>query len=235
LSVTRGAIATISQHQVLRWHAGAVTLLVLAHAILQIATAYADHSPLHNLAQLFHLDREGNLPTAFQGFALLASALLLFTIARHTRARWEGRRWLIVTLAVIYMATDEVASLHERAASVVRLISGASGEDSYIGWILLLGPVALALALYLLPMLRVLPLRISIGLAAVGIIYFSGAVGLELVAWLVRDEQGFAGTPYLIATTFEEAFEMAATVLLIQVLLAYLRERGWALTIAARE
>lgn len=223
----------LSGRTVLRWHAGAVAALVLLHILLQSVRLLTEGGPVVKLSELFDLNRERNLPTTFQAAALWGSAVLLLAVARCRAGSRQARRWLFLAIGFAYLSFDELAELHERGNGVLAILTGS--EKTFAGWLVLFIPIAAACLAYLAPLLRSVPPRIGAGLAVAAALYLCGSIGMEIVSLLLVRAGGDQSMPLLVFATIEETLEMAAVVLLVQVLLTYLRQQDAALMVVVRE
>lgn len=161
-------------------------VLVVTVAFLIVATYVAqllkDHHHALTLAQLFDSDVKANFPTGFKIFALTASALTIWMVARHARAthdRW-ARQWLFLAGVVGFLTIDETAWLHHAVSAFLDGHTGWSGALKFSWAVIYLGAAALAAA-YLWPFFWALPRPAQIGFAAAGVLFGGGSGVLEMV------------------------------------------------------
>jgi hypothetical protein len=200
--------------------------------VLAVAAMYTDvfSGPFPGdqiLQQQFFLDKENNIPTWFSSALLLAAAGLAFflgrfepDVARSHRLRWYG---LGVVLAI--MSLDEMASLHETFTSMIRNALGLGGM-LYFAWVV---PGMLFVAAFGLSYLRflfTLPRQVRVLLIAAGVVYLSGAVGMELVGGVYADGGNQDTLGYGLVTTVEELLEMVGLSLLTYTLLVHIEGSG---------
>jgi hypothetical protein len=174
--------------------------------------------------QWFHLDRELNFPTCFAAAQLLLAAGLAWAIAAE--ARPHRRAWLLFAAALAWVALDEVAQIHERLEAYLRQTTELESWLQYI-WIVPYGLAALVLLAALVPMLRQLPAPARRRLLACGVLFVTGALGLEYAGGLALDaatEDGGDGRSllYPLIVTAEETCELLAVALLVRTLLLIL-------------
>lgn len=150
--------------------------------------------------QLFDLDDENNLPTWFASFLLTICAGL-----NWQRAQASGSfHWAVLACGMFVLAIDEVAGLHETLNTVIE-----------INWAIPAAVlVAVAVAL-MSPFLWQLDAALRVPLILAGLLFVSGAVGVELLSEDM-DEESYQ---YMLAVTLEESLEMLGAWLYLNTLL----------------
>jgi hypothetical protein len=188
------------------------------------------------MRRLFNLDGEGNLPAWFSGAMLLFAALLLLVIATDAQRRRDACRyhWWLMTIVLLLMSVDEVAGLHEMLNRPAMLLPFDNKGLLLHPWVALGALIVLVLALLLRPFFRQIDARFRHHLLIAGLVFFGGAIGVEMAgAWLV-DFQGLDTGPdwsarneftveYMFVVLLEEALEMTGAILLINGLLEKLQ------------
>lgn len=112
------------------------------------------HYLLKNKYGFFDLDGEGNLNSAYSGLKLLfigGLVLFQFLILHKTKDKLKKRLvWLLTAASFIYLGTDEMMAIHERAGFVFNNLLGVSNSDgASFNWIIYFSPlIALALLVY---------------------------------------------------------------------------------------
>lgn len=161
--------------------------------------------------EFVNLDREGNLPTWFQSAMLAACALLAAAIAAtgaESRRHWWG---LAVLMAIA--SIDEASEGHELLIDPIREALHPSGL-LYWGWVIPGAAVVVVLALVYRGFVRAQPRPIRRGLTAAAALYVGGALIGEMISGTVS-----GGVAYALATTGEEALEIAGQLALLWTLL----------------
>ena len=163
------------------------------------------------LLQLFDLDEEHNLPTFYSGFLLTNATFLLWLnlLARRAVKDTWSSRWALLFYGFCFMTIDEIAGIHESINSVTD-ISWAWGGLV----IVLLG------GSYFIPFLLKLPVSTRVGFFVSGMLYLSGAIGLEFIGEPMDSDSLI----YYLATFAEEGLEMFGVILFIYHLLGYMAE-----------
>lgn len=169
------------------------------------------------------LNGESSLATAFSGATLLSAALLLAAIAALKRqsADYWWRQWVLLAVVFVYLAVDELASLHEHLTDFVQAAIPLTSRVHF-AWVLPVAPVVLVFGLLYLRFLWHLPPRTRWGCALAGALYLSGALGFELIGGWVLERFDAASPAYFISVTLEESLEMAGAMVFVHALLGYL-------------
>ncbi len=167
------------------------------------------------LQQQFFLDQENNIPTWFSSALLLFAAGSATFLGRFepTGDRSRRRRWYGLGVVFGLMSLDEVASIHETFSSMIRDGLGLGGI-LYFAWVLPAILLAAVVGLYYLRFLAALPRRVQVPLIAAGVIYLSGALGMEMVGGVLADGGNQDALPYGLVTTLEELLELVGLSLL---------------------
>lgn len=201
-----------------------IFFLLIANLIVVFSQAYFVFDDVHGLTRLFSFSAEKNIPTLFSSLALILSAALLLVIATtHKKLKASYLPWLGLTFVFLFLAIDETASIHEKLTLPVRESLNTSGF-LYFAWVIPYG-IALAIlwALYSKFLIN-LPRRTMILFFISGLIYVSGAMGLEMIGGLRADLHGSDDLVYLLIVTCEEFLEMLGIVIFIYALLLYMAE-----------
>ncbi|MCF6745818.1 hypothetical protein E9529_16350 [Blastococcus sp. KM273128] len=179
------------------------------------------------LLRIFSVDEEANLASWFNAALLLLSALVIWGIAVDRRAaedRW-AKHWAFLALAFAYLSADEAGRLHESADAIVDSLIDARGILSF-GWILVAAPLVLAFALAYLGFLRALPADVRKLVVIAAVLYVGGAIGVESLGGLAYDLNGGqkGSLAFVIASSVEEAFEMAGAITFLAAMLMAARQ-----------
>jgi len=189
-----------------------VLALLSAHLVLAVVHFQVYRLPWL-LRQLFDLDQENNIPSWYSGTALFVTAVFLWLCAREKKALQDPwtRQWYVLTVAFFFLAIDEIAGLHETFNTLVE-----------INWAVPGGVLAIALGFALTPFLLELHRRTAILFAVSGVVYFGGAVVMELLAVPFNTNT----LRYYMMTLWEEGLEMLGVVLFLYALLVYMSGEG---------
>jgi enamine deaminase RidA (YjgF/YER057c/UK114 family) len=184
------------------------------------------HSNLGGLGVRFDTHEEGNLPTWFSGAMLLAAAGLFLLIAAARRAAGEARtgRWTFLGAVFVYLAADEVGQIHEHTVKPLKHsisdLTGFGGSAARAIAVAVIVVVLLAFAAAYWPWLRAQPRRLSRLIVLAGVLYVTGALGLEVVG-RVYEVAGGGRTDLFdgVLSTVEEVLEMIGVAILVYALL----------------
>ena len=166
---------------------------------------------------LFNMDKEVNIPTLFSCSLLLISAGLISLVIRKIsqkdyiiKNKWNTLKWLFV-----FLAFDEGLQIHE--LFIIPSLKPILPAILTIVWVIPYGVLVLVATIYFYPLIFKLPTKIKYLTIISGLIYLSGALGLEMIgSYLVRTSQiRLHGISYGLISTLEETFEMVGLIIFI--------------------
>ena len=202
-------------------------LLVVASISGQLTKYLAGHDQVYGLVALFDVDQEQSIPTVYAVLLLFCAALLLAVIAvlKKQERDPDAPRWTILALGFLFMAVDEVASLHEKLVPPLRrLLGGGRLGIFYFTWVIPgMAVVVVVAVLYVRFLLRLPPNTRATFLVA-GMLFIGGVLGLELVGGRYAELHGRKNLRYSMLATVEESLEMAGMIVFIYALLTYLAQ-----------
>ncbi|MCB1124592.1 MAG: hypothetical protein KJT03_23770, partial [Verrucomicrobiae bacterium] len=173
-------------------------------------------------ARLFHFDEENNVPSFFSALCLFVSSLLLLQISLLRKKQSAAYlAWLGLSLIFCFLSVDEVAMFHERLVGPLDQILDTSGYLRF-AWVIPYGLATLILAVVYLRFLVRLPGKTRTLFIVAGILFISGALGMEMISANYFDHHGGKTLAYDLMTTLEESLEMLGVFTFIYALLAYL-------------
>jgi hypothetical protein len=197
---------------------------VLAGAGLVVELAYALWRPrgLRPVLGFLSLSYEQNLPTWYASGLLLCCALVLAVIARDAALTGAPRRrhWWGLAVAFLYMSLDEAVGLHEHLGESLDLHGVL-----YFSWVVPAGALVTVLALAYLPFLAHLPARPRRQFLIAGVLYVSGALGMELPLGYWTERHGDDNLVYALIDLVEESLELLGMSLFLSALVEYLGAR----------
>jgi hypothetical protein len=212
-----------------------VTKLLLSIVALLVLFNIIERGIIHwlntqNNGQLisiyFNFDEEANLPALYSSLALGFCAYLLSVIAT-VKKKLKGkyaRQWKALSFIFLYLAVDEMCSIHELLIPILRGAMHTSGL-LYFPWVI---PAFFLVIIFLIvfrKFILALPNKTKIQFILAGIVYVFGALGMELIGGYIADNYGY-NTVYGIASTIEELLEMFGVVIFINALLNYLQSQA---------
>lgn len=243
-------VPPLSPAALLRWCWGVSLVLVTTSTVLRLVdpglgtddltvddpeagTVVGDDRPappfdgFYRLRDLLSVDAEGNLATWFSVALLLGSALVAWTLAAGARRGGDGpwRAWAVVALGLGYLSLDELAQLHEVAATLLG-VPDLGGALTF-GWVVVAAPAVLVAAVVGLRFAASLPPRTRALVVTAGAVYVGGALGMEVAGGAVYAATGSLQTVgYVLVSSLEELLELAGASLLLHALVAHLAAVG---------
>lgn len=180
---------------------------------------------------LFRLNVEANPPTIFSAFLLFSVAYLFAAIAKEKRSTNAAfaKRWTILAGIALFMVFDEAFMIHELLNEYRGWTNGLFNPTGYLvgPWVVIYGTIVLAFAALFFPLFLNLPMRYRLLFGGAGVMFVSGAIGLEMIAaqeWTLHRES----LSFVVLNSFEEMMEMSAIIIVIYGALEYMQdEYGW--------
>ena len=207
---------------------GAMALfLILASTAVHLAAHFSGDYRNIGLMRKFNVDEEWNIPSFFSVLILLFAALLLAVVTALERKRSPAHvlHWTVLTLGFLFMAADELVSLHEKLnLPMHRLLAKDELGIFYFAWVIPGIAVVVGVGLYFLKFLLNLPHRTKRSFITAGLLYIGGVICIELIAGRHAEAHGFHNLTYSILTLVEETLEMAGVIVFIDALLVHLSE-----------
>ncbi|MGG6295785.1 hypothetical protein ACQ4M4_15460 [Leptolyngbya sp. AN02str] len=201
-----------------------LTYIVCTLTALSVASHVGHYVFGFELIELVILDLERNIPTSYAGLCLALCGVLLGVIALHKSSvrdrftlAWSGLSFLFFMLAL-----DEIVSLHERTILILRNMLNTSGV-LYFAWVIPGVVFVLLFAATYFKFWRSLPSRTRNLFLFSGLIFLSGALGMEMVGGFTATSIGQLNLVYALVTTVEEFLEKMGVVFFIYALLLYIK------------
>ena len=140
---------------------------------------------------------------------LLATIIgLLLMIAKlHRQAAEPVFGWLLLAAVFVFLAADEVVSIHERLNRPMRETFDTDGYPLF-AWVIPYGTGVAAFGIVYLPFLARLPSRTMRLFIVAGATFVTGAIGMKMLGSNISSELGKGSVRYLAIMTIEELLEM---------------------------
>lgn len=181
---------------------------------------------IFGLVPLFDFDMEKNVPTLFSVCLLMLNSALFAVVWDAGRDRREGNRtWLFLCAVFLFLAIDELSSVHEHLSVAISQRYDATGIFHFV-WVIPYGIAVLVLGFAVLPTIWRLskPIRSWFFLSAA--VYVGGALGLEMVGGKFFEiSQKTLLLTYVLITTVEESMEIAGLIILVYALLKLIQRQ----------
>lgn len=216
----------ICPKKVLKFICCIILILLVINLFANVFTHYfylGDFNDLaFNMLQMFNFNTEKNIPTLFSTILLmLASALLAFIGIENKQLKQSFLPWLMFSLGFLFLTVDELSSLHERLTPYFRSHFQATGL-LYYSWVIPYGIATFLIGLGSLRFLARLPADTKKLFICSGLIFVSGAIGVEMISGMYAQEHGEFNMFYAFLYTIEERLEMLGVAIFIYALLTYI-------------
>ena len=205
-----------------------IVALAVVHVVAVTSTEGLGHDGFDRFEAWFSMNREQNVPTTFSTLLIVAAGVVAAAIARALRR--DGRphvlAWLVLSMAMLGLAVDEWAQIHEKIGGRLHDRLDLAGPLRF-PWVLPYAVLAIGVVVVVSPMLRDLDSVTRRRFVVAGAVYVAGAAGAEMIGAAWFDANGEeVDYPYLLLATFEESLEMLGMAMFVLAALAYLRERS---------
>ena len=214
-----------------------VIMGIIANIVIYNLAPSTDHA-IAKFMNRFDLGHEPSIPSWYSSIALLFASLLLGLIAyvEKLAASTDRSRWALLSVVFLILAIDEAVMIHEMADAPMQQWLNTGGS-LYFAWVIPSSLFVIELGVYLLPFLLRLESITRRLFIVSGVMFISGAIGIELIEGVIVDEIGVEGGFRSLRLTFaqalEEALEMFAVVIFIYSLMDYLKRKVGELRLAS--
>lgn len=194
--------------------AALATLIIAVH--YAIITRASPSPVLETIGPLFHPNAEANLPTWYSTVLWLIAAWYAVEIAAADGERSKFQ-WRSLAVLFTFLSFDEAAEFHEKIGDLIILLNGGKLSGFlFFEWVIYGAVLVAVLAVVYGRFVIGLGPRLALILVGAGIVYLSGALGLEALQAAVAD--GSMTVPHALSWRLgilEEYLEMIGVVVLI--------------------
>ena len=218
----------VNPNQIAMAFLSVVTVLAVINGVLLFFYFYLGDDHLFGLVDHFDLAIEGNVPTLYSAVAILSCSALLALITHINWRKPDANRfyWLGLTILFLFLGIDEGTAIHEQIGSFLDNYFDARGA-LYFFWVVPYGIATLSLGLVYLKFVWTLPADTRWRFVLAGVMFLSGALGIEMLGAREADLHDTTTLTYSILYSLEEMLEMLGIVVFIHALLRHLaRETG---------
>jgi hypothetical protein len=213
--------------------AGVIFFLLTINLLIIYLHHVRGYEHLRGFIQGFYFDTEANIPSLYSAVAIVFCSVLLWLIGSlaSEKAKKRSSYWKFLSLIFILLAMDEFGSLHEFMIQPLRGMMDRTSFDSdylYFAWFIPYMVLLLLLGLVFLKFFVKLPSGTRWLFIVGGVVFLSGAVGMEMVGGKYWAAQGWAvdgsdnvDLTYALIITLEELLEMLGIVIFIYALTKY--------------
>jgi hypothetical protein len=206
-----------------------VCALLVANVLSVYLRVVSGYESAMGFIHMFDFDRELNIPAFYSSLAILLAAGILWFISRDQAkksAREQAIYWKVLCFIFVFLSLDELLSVHEHFGRINTLLSGdlnkyAQATSNKI-WFIPYGIIFLAVGVFFIRFFLNLPYSVKKSMILAGLVFVSGAVGMELLGGIVAKANGADSMLYALCYTAEEILEMLGIVLFIRVLIQYI-------------
>lgn len=183
------------------------------------------------LFRKFNFDKEKNFPSVISGLLHLSASIFLFYIA-SIKLKINKRKyfWISLGLVFLFISIDEIGRIHENIKIPDNNLIPKNGIFHY-AWVIPYGIATLILGLLYIKPLFQLPKRTYSNFIIAGILFISGAIGMEMVGgWYIENHH--LNTEKLLRSnitvfvfyTIEELLEMIGVSFFIYELIRFIKK-----------
>jgi hypothetical protein len=243
-------VLTIYAKTIVRVLIIAVLFITLVSVAARFALYMWGEQGLLQPLRIFDVGEERSIPAWFESLQFLLCSILLAVVAVAKKQRGDRYRlhWSILSIILLLLSLDEVASIHEaigqQSEHLLHSATGftPSGAISFF-WVVPGAAFTLIVVLAYLRFLAQLPQTTRRLFLFAGALFVLGALGIEMLSaqvlsssegivnWVVSsgsmvDRESASAIPRLIVglqTSIEEMFEMLGLTVFVYALLAYIR------------
>lgn len=205
-----------------KWLALFFIFLLVFHSA-QLYCGFSENCMVRaGVSRLFNFDKERNVPTYYSTILLFTCCPLLYLhgvlsdVEQKTRASW-----MTLALIFLFLSMDESIGIHERISKLIGENLVVSGY-LYFAWVIPYGILVVAFLLYFFNFLKKLPTQTFYLFIGSGLLYVSGAIGMEMLGANEASTNSLKTIEYAIYMTIEESLEISGISLFIFALVRHL-------------
>jgi len=223
--LTEKLIVKMNRRKIVRYLGVIIIILTIAHVSGQFIKLRTSDPIAHGLIAMFNVDLESNVPTYFSSLMLLIISVLLGIIAQY-KNKTKGPyfiHWTLLSIAFLFLSLDEAAGFHEGISGSIRTQWDASGYFQY-PWVI---PGIFLVLIFVILFFKFwlnLPQKTRMLFLVSGVIYISGAIGIELISGKYAYIHGEDNLVFNMIIMIEEFLEMSGCLCFIYALLRYIEE-----------
>ena len=170
-----------------------IALLATLHITQLIIFFYIGDPEVFDFIEIIDFDYEANLPSFYSSTAIIFCAVLLWAISLDKRRTQAPYRYHWIGLAIIFtfLGIDEAIALHEDIGDIVEEQEWVNAKGFlFFAWVVPYGILLVVFALSYLKFVFALPRQTMILFVSAGIIFITGAVGIEIFSAREADLNG---------------------------------------------
>lgn len=198
------------------------------YAVYNLAPS-PDH-PIASFLKRFDLGHEPSIPAFYSASVMLITGIFLLFVAQVDRQRKKPHRfWYLLSVLFVALSIDEAALFHEMADSAMSMLN--LNRYLYFSWVVPGTIFAAIVGIGSLRFLLTLPPRTYRWMIASGIVFVTGAVGMELIAGVIfsnsaSEEEAIRSVAHVVVQAIEEGLEMVGIAMFLTCLFDYVHRAG---------
>jgi hypothetical protein len=174
---------------------------------------------LESLA-LFNMNDEQNIPTLYNTFITLLSALLLVLIASKAEIKRDKLLWGGMALIFLYIGVDDFVTFHEGVYHHFVPEYSGTGFLTY-GWVIPYGAIILIVLVIYIPHVIRIPWKVRNKIILAGAVFVTCAYVLEFVSgYFITHGHDIL---YKLSNTIGQGGEMVGILIFINALIIYIK------------
>ena len=208
---------------------GIIAVLLAMHLVQLVIYFQTGDSDVFDFVEMIDFDYEANLPAFYSSTAILFCAALLWVIGVQKRREQAPFRYHWIGLAIIFtfLSIDEAVALHEDLGDIMEDMRWVDAEGFlYFAWVVPYGILLVLFAASYFKFVFALPQRTMILFIVAGVLFISGAVGIEVFSAREADLNDTDTLLYSVLYTVEELCEMIGIVIFCYALLRHIEDQG---------
>lgn len=202
-----------------------IALLTVLHVTQLVIFFQIGDPEIFDFIDLIDFDYEANLPSFYSSTSILFCASLLWIIGIQKRREQDTfkNHWIGLAIIFTFLSIDEAIALHESIGDIMEQQQWVNAEGFlYFAWVVPYGILLTLFALSYLKFVFMLPRQTMISFIFAGVLFISGAVGIEIISAQEADIHGTDTVLYSVLYTVEELCEMLGIVIFCHALLCYI-------------
>jgi hypothetical protein len=214
---------SINVSKVIFWAWFVFGIIIIAYFISQVVKFQTSIGFNYGLVPKFDMNAKTSVPGYYTSVLLLATSVLLVTIARLKNQENDKfvRHWLALGIIFLLLSIDGLVGFHNIISIPIRSLFGQEGIF-YFGWVIPAIFFVVIFAMFYIKFLLSLASRYRLMFATAGVIYIGGALGMELIGGLYLYGHGHDNLAYSMIVMVEESLEIAGVIIFVQALLGFL-------------
>lgn len=163
-----------------------------------------------------NLDSEHSVPAWWSSAMMFASAVIMYAFSRLDQGRglYQSKIWFPLAVVFFFLSLDEAAGFHESVMEPLRNLLDLQGIF-YFAWVIPAFFVLIGFGLLILRPFLALPRTVQVQFAICGVIFVSGAMGMELIGGNLTANGEGASAAYSLSIIIEEGMEITGMTLFL--------------------